>query len=231
MTGSQSVSERFDEIVQEAKRIGFSSLPTVTGYLAVMVAVSVMIDTGVLSESLSLVVNIVGIAALYMLTTTMIRESGIAPDGLAAGFGTYFGLALLSGFAMLIGALLLVVPGLILLVRWAPIYGFGLVEGRGVTEAMSDSWAATAEHFWPIAIASLFPVVLTVLGLGVYFYADFAIAADSFEQMDEEGLVSLPVSFAANLALFLSTVMSTTIGLAVFSLVRGPNNTVADVFN
>ncbi|GAA4036539.1 hypothetical protein [Parerythrobacter jejuensis] len=219
MNPDNSVGERIGLIVDEAMRIALASARMVAIYLAVMVAASVAVDATASSGGADFGITILSIAMGYFLTITMVGAVAPDPEGPDGGFGTYFGLSLLSGFAILAGLVLLVVPGVLLLIRLAPLYGFGLVNNDGVSAAFSESWAATKGHMAPIAVTLIIPTLMFVGSLGMYFYLS-----------DGEGVISIPVSLVANTAMFSGTVLSTAIGLAIYSLLSGPGDRLEEIF-
>lgn len=123
--------------------------------LVVMAGLGILIDAGFVSESnspaLNLVASGVNVAAAYWITKGLLQD--LAGLRLPARFPAFFGLGLLTSLGILLGTLVVVVPGLILLVRWsvsAPI----LLDGDdSVTEAMQQSWRLTGPHFWAILLS------------------------------------------------------------------------------
>ena len=207
MDTTSTVANRLDQIFEEAKRIASAAVPASFAYVAVLTALTTYVDMVGWESGGQILINIATLAAGYFLVVSMLRNSGLARDGLYGGFWTYFGIGLLTGIATLIGFLLLVVPGIILLARWAPVYGFGLVEGQGVTQAMSSAWEATEGHFWPIVAAYLIPMVIFAAGMVAYFF--------SFDELDAGILAGL---VGANALLNLAAVAGTAVGLAIYSL-------------
>jgi hypothetical protein len=71
-----------------------------------------------------------------------------SPD--AGGFGSVFVVGLLSSVAIIVGMVLLLIPGIILLVRWSMSIPLVVAEGGGATSAIGESWERTRDGFWPI---------------------------------------------------------------------------------
>ncbi len=200
-------------------RLVSTALPAVGAYLVVMVIASVLADTQDAAGSTDLLVSVLNIAAGFYMTKALIESSGLVDSTIAGGFWTYLGIGILTGIAIAFGLLLLIVPGLVLAVRWAPVYGYALAEGESVTEAMGKAWTATGDHFVPILLTLLMPFALSAVAIGAYFFG-----------ADESGLVSLPFSLAANVMLYSATIVSTVIGLACYALLRERAGMLADVF-
>lgn len=114
-------------------------------------------------------------------------------DDVKPRIGAAFGLSLLSGIAIVIGLVLLIVPGLMLFTRWAVALPALLREELGVTAAMGRSSELTAGNRWRILGLALlmwvpFFVVLVLIGA----------LAGAFG--GESALDSLPFNIFANLA-------------------------------
>lgn len=214
-----NVASRVGQIYAEAIRLTLAALPVTLIYLIVLTAGGVAVDQMVDFEAASLALSILMVALGYWLTVSMLREGGLAPNGLRSGFGTYFVLSFVSGIAIMLGLVVLIVPGLFLLVRWLPVYGYGLVEGEGAIEALGTSWNETEGHALPIFITVLAPSALWSLALVIY-----AIALDEYE------IVEIVPSIAANLAFTIAGVTITAMGLAAYSLLRSSVGGLKEVF-
>ncbi len=96
-------------------------------------------------------VSILNLAGGFLLVRAMLRDAGLIDTSGDAGFGAYFGLSLLSGLAIILGIIVLFVPGVILLVRWLPAFAILIAEADAtVTGSMSKAWHMTGPHFWPL---------------------------------------------------------------------------------
>lgn len=121
-------------------------------------------DDDLLSALFDLASFVVSLVAGYWLLTRFLAAQG--RDGGGAGrFWHYLAMSILSMIALVVGFLLLIVPGLILLVRWAAAAGFVIDAKEGVTDALAASWRATKGHSWAIFFAGLIiAVCLAILG-------------------------------------------------------------------
>ena len=216
MNADDSVGRRLGQMMDESVRLARAAWSTVALYVAAMTAMGAVVDQLPDVGAGSLISAVVSIGLGFVLTVNLLRGGGLAPAGLAAGFGSYFGLSLLSSLGMVLGLLLLVIPGLVLFVRWAPAYGYVLVDGDRVTEGLGKSWAQTGVHFWPLALALLPPVALNLGAGAVYLLAT-----------DEQGMISVPVSVLANGAMSAAGAAITVVGIAGYALLR--NHAVAGV--
>lgn len=100
-------------------------------------------------------------------------------------FWPYLGMTILSVIGIVLGLILLIVPGVLLLVRWSAASGFVIGAGEGVTGSLSASWEATKGHGWAIffsaiilfiGIAMLSGVVAGVFELASDRVADVALS-------------------------------------------------------
>lgn len=77
-----------------------------------------------------------------------------------------------------LGLLLLILPGIVLAVRWAVVPQVVVVEGREGAEALRGSWALTRGQGW-YAFAVVFVANVLVALVGVAFSYPLQLAADS----------------------------------------------------
>jgi hypothetical protein len=72
---------------------------------------------------------------------------------------------LLTEIVVVVGFILLVVPGIILAVRLSFVAFLVVDEGRGPTEALFESWRRTSGYSWTILGAALLAIVVVIVGL------------------------------------------------------------------
>ncbi|MFZ1743537.1 MAG: hypothetical protein WAT93_11810 [Pontixanthobacter sp.] len=219
MNDNMTVGARLGQIYSEAQRLFMSSMPAAALYIGGLTAFSTVVDVNGWNSGGDQLVNFAALGFGFYLIKQILENAGLAPDGIRNGLWSYFGLGLLSGIGIAVGLVLLVLPGLFLLVRWMPAYGFSFADGETVTDSLGKSWEATRTHFWPLAIAALLP-----MGGYVAAVAILLLGADAAENM------SLPVALIANLVLYSSSALFTAIGLAAYSLLAQPDNGLEEVF-
>lgn len=78
-------------------------------------------------------------------------------------FFAFTGLALVLILPILLGTLLLVIPGIFLVARWLAAPVFIVAKGEGVIAAAGSSWAAVRGHTFAVGMA----VVIMFIGLSV----------------------------------------------------------------
>ena len=121
--------------------------------------------------------GVASLAAQYVLIAAALRRLGLIGDGEgAARLPAMFGLLLLTNLAILVGVVLLIVPGVILALRWSIAVPILLAERTTIRDAMRQSWERTAGRFWPIfGVFALYTVVLVAAaGAGVLFEGNVA---------------------------------------------------------
>lgn len=134
-----------------------------------------------------------------------------------ARFWPYLGMGIVSAIAVVLGLLLLIVPGIILLVRWSAASGFVIGAGESVTGSLGASWKATAGHGWAIFLSG----IILVLGLIACSAVAGAILALAGEPVVE--VVSAFVEAAAG-GVFAA------FGIAVYCLVSDEGQEICEVF-
>ena len=87
----------------------------------------------------------------------------------AGGIGSFFLVTLLTWLGIMVGLVLLIIPGVILAVRWSMAGPTILAEPVGITGAFNKSWEATKDHFWPIFVVLIATIVPTTIGMIAIF--------------------------------------------------------------
>ena len=163
-----------------------------------------------------LAVSIANLVATYILLKRCLAVKGqLRGDG--NRFWPYFGMAILWALGIVFGLVLLIVPGLILLVRWSAASGYVIGVGQGVTDSLTSSWNATKGHGWAIFFAGLAVYVGTIVVAGL-FGAILGVASLSAVN------IVAPFMEAASNAVF------SAFGVAVYCLVQDDAEQLSEVF-
>ena len=109
------------------------------------------------------VATVASVVATYLLLTRFLAARGRLRAG-GSRFWPYLGMAILSGIAVILGLIVLIVPGIFLLVRWSAASGFLIGARQSVTGALGASWDATEGHGWAIFFSAVILFVGVVLG-------------------------------------------------------------------
>jgi hypothetical protein len=118
------------------------------------------IDSGLLAGDAANAANLALSAAATVLqfwvVRTLLQDLGHAlPD--RPRFPAFFVMMLATTIGVLVGCVALVVPGIILMVRWSIASPLVIGSGRPIFDAIGESWRATKKSFW--AIFAVFALV------------------------------------------------------------------------
>ena len=122
-------------------------------WVGALIAAATATDVAGYANEAALPLTIFGVVAQTFIAVAALNigQSDSAHAAIRPRVATVFGIALLSGLGILLGALLLVIPGLFLLVRWWVAVPIALDRNVGAVEAIRESWAMTADYWLPIA--------------------------------------------------------------------------------
>jgi hypothetical protein len=165
------------------------------------------------SLAIQLLKMVVSIVAGYLLLDAMLRKTGLRSDSAGDTFMTFFGLSLLSGIAVAIGMVLLIIPGLFLIARWSIAQPLVVARGGGVMQAFGESWERTR--------GNEFQILMAMLALLIIFIAILIAATLLFEKTDIIGIVVSQIGSSAMSATALA------MGVALLGLIVGPGETSA----
>jgi hypothetical protein len=129
-----------------------------------LTTISVGLDVGDQDGSRSVIIDsLASLVAQYLVTRHLIDAHW--PEGRRAGLLPVFGVLLVSTLAILFGMILLIVPGIILAVRWLPVVPILIFRNQGVAEALRESWEATQGSGTSIfaAIVALYAPMIAAL--------------------------------------------------------------------
>lgn len=197
-----------------------SALPTGL-YVLVMTAAGTIADITETADGSGgvMAVNIVGLVAGFALCRMMIERAGLLRAGASKGFWSYFGLALLSNIATVVGFVLVIVPGVLLMIRWLPAFGFLLGGGEDVNQSLSSSWQRTRGHFWALFLGAFALLPVAFIASGAYVMAD-----------EVPSIPSAVTFIVANLALYAATAAWTAYGIAAYALLKDDQDELSGVF-
>ena len=210
---------------------GFAGLADMEGNFFSARLTDGVLDTqtlGIASALYQLAGLILFLVAGYLLLRQMLAQIGRPPRG-GAGFVSFLLMSILAMLGLMIGFVLLIIPALILLVRWSAANGFLLSGEKGITEALGASWEATGGRGWSIfgagAVLWIGLAVLSSIVVGMVAGAGWAGSADGFS------LLFALTRTASGLVESCSNAASFAFSIAVFHLVTPADTSVADVFD
>lgn len=187
---------------------------------AMLVGFSSAVDSGLPSEDampfLNLVLSVLSVLIQYWLTRDLLYDVGMMAN-LGPRFPAFFLLGIVSTIAIALGLIALVIPGVVLAVRWSIAGPVLLAQEQGVIDSLRRSWFYTAGNFWPIFIVWL-AIYLPSLGLGAG-----AIGLEPFLPSP------LPALIVSNACLYAGIVVGWHAGVALYSLLGRPE-ALSEVF-
>ena len=181
--------------------------------LVVLIAPGVAIDAGYVSGdgegALTLLHAFLSLFLQFWLTKALLEELGWhGPERIR--FPAFFALSFASAIGIALGLLLLIVPGIILFVRWSIGPPILLGSDEGAIDSMRRSWHETEGHFWPILAA------LSAIYLPAVAFAGAAFLTPSLFPSALPGIVLI------NLVLQAGVIAGWHAAVAIYVLVGGP---------
>ncbi len=164
------------------------------------------------------VVNLVGQSLL--IRRYLERKGVVATASLVEGrYMAIFGVSVVTGFGIVAGMLLLIIPGLILATRWFLSVPALFAEQAAVTESISSSWHITAPHAFVIfglVIVILLPSLVATLFL--------------FAQTDPDIMLSPFQSLIINVGIATTTVAGWLGAVSGYYVIKGNAEQVSEIF-
>ncbi len=179
---------------------------------------SIDASEGITAALYHLATAALSIVASYFLLMVLLASCGRLRDR-STRIWAYIGMSILTVLGAVLGMLLLIVPGIILLVRWSAASGFLIGERAGVTESLGQSWEATRGYSWPIFFAFLVLIVGFIVIAGVIGGVAGFIGSD------------LIIAIASSAAEAAGSVLSLAFGIGVFTLLHDDSQQVSEVFS
>lgn len=163
------------------------------------------------AAALNFLLSILTAFLQYWLILTLLDDLDLKRSR-GGRFGGYFVLGIVAGLGILLGFVLLVIPGLIVAARWSLASPILIASEKSVFEALRESWRATRDHLWVILGAILIvylPPILLVIG-------GFMLAEALRPEL--AGIVAANVGFAWWI------VGGCYLGTALYTLLAGPDS-------
>lgn len=147
-------------VVGSYRAIGIYFLVFVPGgAIAEMLADSDEPDWANIGTALDVAIVLASIFGTYLLTVAMLRRARMPCEASLRGFLLYFAQTIVGGLGIILGTVLLVVPGAVLAARWAVSAPLLVGRGEGALRALGTSWRLTRGHTSTIVLAGL-PLLL-----------------------------------------------------------------------
>lgn len=195
---------------------------TLLGWTIGLIVAATASDQFDSSSATALPLSIMGVFAQTYIVTAALRVGldAAAQSAIRPQFGRVFGISILTTLAIILGGLLLILPGVFLLLRWWIAVPVALDRDVGVSEAMRESWELTAPHW--TSILGLLLVILAFIAIpltGLFFLGGL-----------EEEIMSIPMSLAMNTVLYVGTMIGTVSTVAAYRTIYQPVAQLRQVF-
>jgi hypothetical protein len=117
-------------------------------------------------DALNLATLVGYFVAQYWLFRVILRKAGFAADGPFRVFHL-FGMAIVIGAPVWIGAMFLFVPGIILAAKWVMAPSFLVATDKGVFDSMGASWSTSNGYTLQLSLAftALFLIFFVLIGI------------------------------------------------------------------
>jgi hypothetical protein len=202
--------------LRETIALARANLPLVATAFLVMTGLGVASDLlGRNGSALNLVTWPVNLVFQYQVTLAALATRGLIEGRRRTRFWPMLGMSFLSTAGILLGCLLLLLPGLYLYVRWSLATPVLVAEEAGPGHSLSRSFEETSGRFWPLAGLFLLVLVPVFLSPASVFF--------------EARGVTLLSSIVLNAPLNLSLVAAWLAAAAVYAEGKGSRQ-LADVF-
>ncbi|GAB5347340.1 hypothetical protein [Alteriqipengyuania sp. 357] len=180
---------------------------------------------GILGGLFEIVGLVLFVVASYVLLAQMMAAVG-RPMRRGGRFWSFVGMSILAMIGVMIGFVLLIIPAVILIVRWSAANGFVLGGEHSVTEALGASWEATDGRGLSIFAAGLVLwIALAVLSsIVVAIVTGIGLAGETMSP-----LLALAMAVSGFVEAF-GNAVSFAFSIAVFHLVAPADTALAEVF-
>lgn len=168
--------------------------------------------------------SLAGAVMQFVLTKTALGRVGLLHRGRSAVL-SFIGLNICTSMGILLGMLLLIVPGLILAARWSASLPILLAEDVGVGESLGESWRRTEGNTVSILLAFLVvaaPFLVLLVASAAVAAAGPAVMPVSVDPAIQAGLT--------NLAAYAAQIVGVYLNVAIYAAVTVEPEGVEQVF-
>ena len=206
------------EIINEMIAVAQANFPLLAATTLGIVAGFSLLD--MVSSGASNAINlVVTIFIQYQIVERMLADR--VPSGPRSHrYGAMFIAGLLGGLGILVGFVMLIVPGLFLMAAWSVTTPFIVIEDKSGTAALAASWRTTAASRISIVLVVLLGCALLGIGFaGLFLFAGLG-----------EGTLGVAGTIYINLLATTITVAGWVLGVAVYRLIVPYSGAFKEVF-
>ncbi|MDR1200199.1 MAG: glycerophosphoryl diester phosphodiesterase membrane domain-containing protein [Tannerellaceae bacterium] len=153
------------------------------GYVILYLVFTMLLAPAMGSVAISIIINLILCVISLIFTLGYIKNLFQALDGEEPQFsaygqqarkiGTYFVAGLISGILILIGTLLLIIPGVYIALRLQFYVALIVEEDAGIIESLQKSWDMTKDQVLPLLLLALVMLGICIagfilLGVGIF---------------------------------------------------------------
>ena len=174
--------------------------------------------------------TVVGVFVQYLVLERLLSDR-IEVDNRTSGrrYGAMFGSQFIGGLGIILGCLLLVIPGLILLAGWSTSSSMVVAERQSSVEALKESWRATSGSRLTLTLVYGVGIVIAIALFAVSIGAsNFLPKLGGVYGEDQQGL---PAIIVLNVCTSAISMANYTLGAAVYRLVRPTTAGLDQVFD
>ena len=192
-------------VIEHNARSALLYLAAVTAISAAITYYSLAMTAPMQQLPIGLLKFLVGVVAAYLLLDAMLRKTGLRERRDVEAFYPYLGLSILYTLGVVLGFILLIIPGLLVMARWSISQPLIVARGGSVMRALGESWEQTRGNEFPILVAA-FAIILPLIAVLI-------ACSLLFEPSDLVGLVVTQLATSA------MSVISLATGVAIFGLI------------
>jgi hypothetical protein len=147
---SLDVGELFVELGNQLRQNAKAALVA----LALLVGGNLLIDQ-MGSKSSFTAAGILSLAVQLYVMRAALEKAGLLQDNSKPRLGAFWWMGLISTLAIMIGCVLLILPGLYLAARWFVSGPILIAENKSAVESLRESWRLTGGSAWQLVGATL----------------------------------------------------------------------------
>jgi Membrane domain of glycerophosphoryl diester phosphodiesterase len=190
--------------------------------LAVIVLTAVSVATDFMGLNTIILVAAVSLWFQTSVTQSVMNRHDLIADGefRSGRFAAVFGVSFISNLAIILGFVLLVVPGIFLAVRWSIAVPAVVGSADSVTDGLRESWQKTKGQFWQILVVVLILTLFFMLPVAAALWFTDTAAGES-----------APFSLGINLVSSSGSVLGWYVMIALYEVLRSPRESLSEIFS
>ncbi|HEY1215613.1 MAG TPA: glycerophosphoryl diester phosphodiesterase membrane domain-containing protein, partial [Bryobacteraceae bacterium] len=185
--------------------------------LALLVGGNLLIDQ-LGSKSSVYATGILEIAVQLYVMRAALEKAGLLPDNSKAKLGAFWWMGLISTLAIMIGCVLLILPGLYLAARWFLSGPVLIAEEKSAVESLRESWRLTRGSVWQLVGATL-----------VLFGGGLAVAVVPFIVLPQSAQ-GVSLNAVAYIVMFGAYICGWLMEVGAYGMVTNRHGALAEVF-